>query len=196
VTDLTVFILAGGKSSRMGEDKAFIEFNGQTLLSRALHLASQAATEVRVIGAVEKFSSFATTVPDIFPNRGPLGGIHAALRSTHTELNLIIAVDMPFMSPEFLRYLQEQAATSNALVTVPQANGRVQPLCAIYRREFADSAEALLTSGQNKIDLLFRRETTRIVTEDEIERLAFPLAMFDNLNTRQELERAQADAKH
>lgn len=196
MTDLTAFVLAGGKSSRMGEDKAFIKFKGSTLLNRALQLASQVASEVRIVGAIEKFSGFAKTVPDIFAGRGPLGGIHAALRSTDTGFNLIMAVDTPLMAPEFLRYLRDQAFASMALVTVPHVNGRVQPLCAIYRREFAEPAEALLASGQNKIDLLFRPEITRIITQDEIERLAFPLAMFDNLNTREELDRAQTRAEH
>lgn len=196
MTDLTAFILAGGKSSRMGEDKAFVKFSGITLLDRALHLASQVAGDVRIVGMVEKFSGFAKTVPDIFANRGPLGGIHAALRSTDTDFNLILAVDTPFIAPRFLRYMRDLAFASKVLVTVPNVNGRVQPLCAIYRREFAEPAETLLASGQSKIDLLFRPELTRIITQEEIERLAFPLAMFDNLNTREELERAQAEAEH
>jgi molybdopterin-guanine dinucleotide biosynthesis protein A len=179
----------------MGTDKAFVQFKGTTLLNLALHLASQVASEVRIVGTLENLSLFAKTVPDIFPARGPLGGIHAALRSTHTDFNLIMAVDTPFIAPEFLRYLRDQSLAGMALVTVPRVNGRLQPLCAIYRRELADPAEALLVSGQNKIDLLFSPEVTRIVTQDEIERLAFPLAMFDNLNTREDLERAQAEAE-
>ncbi len=196
MTDLTAFILTGGKSLRMGENKAFIEFRGTTLLTRALQLASLVANEVRIVGETEKFSAFAKTVPDIFTGRGPLGGIHAALRSTDTDFNLILAVDTPFIAPGFLCYLREQAIADGALVTVPHASGRLQPLCAIYRRAFAEPAEELLASGRNKIDLLFRPEATRIITQDEIERLAFPASMFDNLNTREELERARAEAEH
>ncbi len=179
----------------MGDDKAFVEFRGKTLLARALELASQVSTEVRIVGEVERFARFAETVPDIFTGRGPLGAIHAALRSTNTDFNLILAVDTPFIAPGFLRYLRDQALASCELVTVPRAGGRVQPLCAIYRRAFAEPAEELLTQGRNKIDLLFAPDRTRIITEEEIERLAFPARMFDNLNTREELARARAEAE-
>ena len=78
--DVTGFILAGGKSTRMGTDKAFIEFEGHTLLERALSLARSVTPDVRIVGAREKFAPFAPVVEDIFRERGPLGGIHAALR--------------------------------------------------------------------------------------------------------------------
>jgi molybdenum cofactor guanylyltransferase len=175
----------------MGENKAFADFAGSTLLARMLELAHAIATDVRVVGDVEAYSPFAQTIPDIFPGRGPLGGIHAALRSARTNINLVLAVDMPSVEPGFLRYLLEQAVAHPALVTVPLASDRLQPLCAVYRRAFVDRAEKALVDGRNKIDLLFTPDVTHIVTQEEIERLAFPLAMFDNLNTREELERAR-----
>src|ERR1700733_6553877 len=99
---LTVFILAGGKSTRMGRDKAFVEYEGRTLLARALEVARSVTPEVYIVGKREKFGRFARVVEDIFPDCGPLAGIHAALRASQTELNLILAVDMPFVSWAFL----------------------------------------------------------------------------------------------
>ncbi len=107
--DVTVFILAGGKSTRMGVDKAFVEYDGRTLLARALDLARSVTPDVSIVGGPEKFAPFAPVVEDIFRDCGPLGGIHAALRSSLTELNLMLAVDTPFISWAFLQYLISQA---------------------------------------------------------------------------------------
>lgn len=174
----------------MGADKAFLQFDGRTLLQRALELAGTVAAEVRVVGAADKFAAFAPVVEDLYAGRGPLGGIHAALIATGTDFNLILAVDLPFVEKRFLAWLAEQAQAGEAVVTVPRAAGGLQPLCAIYRREFREMAERALGAGQNKIDALFRETTVRIIEEDEMTRFAFRATMFDNLNTPQEWEQA------
>lgn len=191
VRDLTVFVLAGGKSSRMGTDKALLEFDGQTLLARALNLASALAPDPRIVGEGEKYFRFGRVVEDIYPGRGPLGGIHAALAGTATELNLMLAVDLPFMQLEFLRYLVAQASRVSVLATVPRVARGWQPLCGVYRRDFCAAAEVSLQKGKNKIDPLFDDVETRVITEEEIERMGFSLEMFHNLNTRDDLERAK-----
>src|ERR1700674_299348 len=89
--DVTAFILAGGKSTRMGADKAFVEYEGRTLLARTLDLARSVTAEVFIVGSKQKFAPFAPVVEDVFCDCGPLGGIHAALRASHTELNLMLA---------------------------------------------------------------------------------------------------------
>jgi molybdopterin-guanine dinucleotide biosynthesis protein A len=144
--DVSVFILAGGKSTRMGADKAFVLLDGRTLLARALDLARSITSEVRIVGAASKFAAFAPVVEDQFSDCGPLGGIHAALRTSSTQLNVILAVDLPFASKELLQYLLGCAGNSSAAVTVPRAGGRWQPLCAVYRRAFGDAAEEALST--------------------------------------------------
>src|SRR5580698_8383729 len=135
-SDLTAFILAGGKSTRMGADKAFVVLDGRTLLARALELARSVTSEVKIVGDAAKFATVAPVVEDVFRECGPLGGIHAALRSSQTELNLILAVDVPFVLPALLQYLIRRAHNAAALATVAQAGGHWQPLCAVYRRGF------------------------------------------------------------
>ena len=187
--ELTGFILAGGKSTRMGMDKAFLEFEGRTLLRRALDLVRSVTPEVRIVGDRGKFASFGLVVEDVFPNCGPLGGIHAALRSSATDLNFMMAVDTPFVSLAFLQYLIGEARkTDDARVVVPRSAGQWQPLCAIYRREFADRAERALVAGRNKIDLLFDEVETRLIDEEELDRAGFSGSIFRNLNTRDELD--------
>ncbi|MGA8270282.1 MAG: molybdenum cofactor guanylyltransferase [Candidatus Sulfotelmatobacter sp.] len=187
--DLTVFILAGGKSTRMGVDKAFIKLNGQTLLARSLDLARSVAADVRVAGSPEKFAEFAPAVGDIFPDRGPLGGIHAALRASRTDLNLMLAVDMPVLPVAFLEYLIDQARSApKATAVVPRDNGRSQPLCAIYRRNFVATAETALLAGRNRIDSLYSEIEVRVIEKEEWMRKGFSSAIFRNLNTPEELE--------
>jgi molybdenum cofactor guanylyltransferase len=190
VAHLTVFVLAGGKSSRMGADKALLELAGQTLLQRTLELGRAVSEDVRIVGAHEKFGEFAPVVEDKYPNRGPLGGIHAALASTSSEFNLVVAVDLPFLEKRFLQHLVAEALASDAVVTLARGGG-LQPLCAVYRREFAVLAEQALAAGRNKIDTLFAQTSVRIMEEDELARFAFSPAMFDNLNTQEEWERAR-----
>ena len=189
---MTFFVLAGGKSIRMGQDKAFVEFEGRTLLARATDLARSVAADVRIVGSREKFVSIAPVVEDIFCDSGPLGGIHAALKASETELNLMLAVDMPFVSPAFLKYLIHEARLARrAVVTVPHGGKGWQPLCAIYRIEFAEAAEKALRAGQNKIDRLFDEVYTRRIEEQEMLRAGFSFDLFRNLNTREEWERVQ-----
>jgi molybdopterin-guanine dinucleotide biosynthesis protein A len=191
--DITGFILAGGKSTRMGADKAFVQFKGRTLLEHALDLVRSVAADVLIVGARDKFAPFAPTVEDIFRDRGPLGGIHAALRASQTELNFILAVDMPFVSASFLQYLIREAETaSDATVVVPRSDGRWQPLCAAYRRPFADDAEKALLAGNNKIGLLFDGVAIRVIDEKATERAGLSSSIFRNLNTLEELRSSQA----
>jgi molybdopterin-guanine dinucleotide biosynthesis protein A len=193
VNSVTAFVLAGGKSMRMGADKALLEIGGVPLLSHALKLAGSVTSEVRIVGSTEKFAAFGLVVEDVYRDRGPLGGIHAALSSAATDISLMLAVDMPFVRQVFLEYLILRARESSATVTVPRSYGGFQPLCAVYRREFGAVAETALRSGKNKIDSLFGEVSIRIIEEDELRRAAFRSEMFRNLNTAEEWDKAKSD---
>jgi molybdenum cofactor guanylyltransferase len=190
---VTAFILVGGKSTRMGADKAFVTLDGRTLLERALQLARSVTRDVRMVGDPAKFEAFAPVVEDTFRDCGPLAGIHAALLASPTELNLILAVDVPFVSPSLLQYMIMRAKNSAATATVPRTNGGWQPLCAVYRRQFADAAEQALSEGRYKIDVLFAAVQTQAIEEEELRTAGFSAKMFRNLNTREELEAAKTE---
>lgn len=188
VDDVTAFVLAGGKSTRMGRDKAFLEMDGQTLLERAIAKARAVTEQVWIVGDQEKFSKFGPVVGDTYHERGPLGGIHIALTNSVSEWNLILAVDLPFVKPEFLKWLVAQAQNEKAVVTVPRAAGRLQPLCAVYRKRFAERARRELEAGRNKIARLFGDTQTRIIQEGEFVYQGFSTEMFQNVNTPEEWE--------
>jgi molybdenum cofactor guanylyltransferase len=190
-TDFTAFILAGGNSTRMGTDKAFVMLEGRTLLARALEVCRTVTSDVRIVGDRKKFAPFAPVVEDVFPGCGPLAGIHAALRASQTDWNVVLAVDLPFVSPALLLFLVAQARESRAMVTVPRAGKGWQPLCAIYRRAFADAAETALRAGRYKIDALFDESLIRPVGEEDLRRAGFSPEVFRNLNTPKELAEAR-----
>jgi molybdenum cofactor guanylyltransferase len=192
--DLAVFVLAGGKSSRMGKDKAFLNYQGRTLLSHALELARSLSPTTRIVGSREKFKDYGEVVEDIYPERGPLGGIHAALHSSAMDLNLVMAVDMPLLSHQFLQYLLYRARNSKAIAVVPRPQRRWQPLCAVYRRDFAALAENALLAGKNKIDPLFAMVDTLIIEEEDIRKAGFSSSLFRNLNTPEEFLELEQEA--
>ena len=189
-SDLAVFILAGGNSTRMGSDKAFVLLEGRSLLARALHLSKQVTENVRIVGDATKFMPFAPAVEDIFRDTGPLGGIHAALRGSQSDLNLILAVDTPFLTAPLLEFLVTRARDSAATVTVPRAGRGLHPLAAVYRRQFTYVAEKALRERRYKIDVLFDPARTQIVSEEDLQAAGFSPEMFRNLNTPEDLAEA------
>lgn len=190
MNDLTAFLLAGGKSTRMGSDKALLEFKGKTLLDRALKCLHALTPEVLIVGERAKFAAYGSVVEDVFRDRGPLGGIHAALSVSATELNIVLAVDLPFVEPALLSHLLRRARASTALVVVPRSIDGWQPLCAVYRRPFALVAERALLQGKNKVDSLFEEVEVLPVSEAELVEKGFSASAFRNLNTPGDLEQA------
>ena len=187
------FILAGGKSSRMGPntDKAFLDFHGQSLLDRALAVAGMVCDRVTIVGDPARFakvgsSKYVPVVADIFPGCGPLAGIHAALTHSTAELNLMLAVDMPFVSRELLAFLFAAAEPSDAIITVPRTGKGFQPLCAVYRRDFSTVAEQALRAGKYKVDAAFSSVPVQVIEENELAAAGFSERDFFNVNTPQD----------
>jgi len=187
------FLLAGGKSSRMGADKAFLDFGGQTLLDRALTVMGAVCESVTIVGDPAKFTKYGSTkcgpvVADIFSGCGPLAGIHAALVHSPAELNLMLAVDMPFVSRELLAFLfaTAEGEGNHAIITVPRTSKGFQPLCAVYRRDFSSTAEQALRAGKYKIDATFPSVSVRVIKEDELAAAGFSEQSFFNVNTPQD----------
>jgi len=186
------FLLAGGKSSRMGADKAFLDFGGQTLLDRSLTAIAGVCGRVAIVGDPARFAKYESVVADIFPGCGPLAGIHAALLHSSAELNLMLAVDMPFVSADLLLFLFTAAEKTDAVVTVPRTRKGLQPLCAVYRREFCTAAEQALRAGKYKIDAAFSGVAVRVIEECELVAAGFSERSFFNVNTPQDRVAAES----
>jgi len=190
-SNVTGFVLAGGKSSRMGANKALLALNGTTLVEQAKAIVGQICERVFILGSRQLYGVFGECYEDVYANCGPLGGIHAALLNSQTPYSLIIAVDTPFIRLEFLNYMIERALNSSAVVTVPRIGGMVQPLCAVFSRNFLPIAEAALKFAQYKVEAAFPAERTLVLSEAELSSFEMAAEMFENLNTPEDFERAR-----
>jgi molybdopterin-guanine dinucleotide biosynthesis protein A len=153
VTGVEGFVLAGGRSSRMGRDKALLQVAGQSLVRLALDKLRSLplAAPPRIAGAVSDLSSHAAVIADLHPGCGPLSGIEAALSASTGPLNVFLPVDLPLLPARFLAWMLLRAETTGALITIPRIAGRPQPLCAVYHRELLPSITASLLAGNYKV---------------------------------------------
>jgi molybdopterin-guanine dinucleotide biosynthesis protein A len=186
----------------MGRDKALLEFNGQPLIRRAVEKLQALGISPRIAGSRSDLSRFATAIPDNFPDSGPLGGIDAALAISDARLNLFQPVDLPWLPTDLLAWMVERAESTESLATIPRLQGRLQPLCAVYHREFWPYARAALMTGNFKVmDAVNSAAIAKGFRIDcfDVENIATALGWrqpnllhrwFDNLNTPADLEKA------
>ncbi len=172
----------------MGTDKAVLRLGDRTLLERAIAKAHEISDSVMVVGARDLYAPFgAEVVEDEFAQCGPLAGIHAALGVSRSELNVVLSVDTPFVTAEFLDYLLQRAQkAADALAMVPDAGGGVQGACAVYRRPFRAVAEQQLKRGRYKLTETLALVRVEYVEEAEMRAAGFDPAIFANLNTPEE----------
>ena len=184
--DITVQIMLGGLSTRMGRDKAMVTLGGKTLLERAVERWSGYGAGIQLsVGGAERLALAPDGIPavsDVYAERGPLGGIHAGLSACETPLMLVVAVDSPFLTCEQADILLQAIGEADACVYTIE--GRPQPLFALYSRECRSLAETLILSGDNRTRLLLEGCETVYVPVDDATR-------FRNLNTPEELEKAE-----
>src|SRR6266446_5976765 len=145
------YILTGGKSSRMGTEKAFLDFGGSTLLERAIAVVRETSLNFAIVGDPAKFAAYGAVIADLYADCGPLAGIHAALMHSSAELNLMLAVDMPFVTRELLAFLFAAAEEGDAIVTVPRSGKGLQPLCAVYRADFSEQSFFNVNTPQHRL---------------------------------------------
>ena len=130
----TGVVLAGGQSKRMGRDKALIEVDGRTLLDRAMDLLQPHVSELLVIGEPEKYGHLGPfVIGDAWPGKGPLGGLVTALRYASNDRILLLACDLPDLTPRLLEHLKIELGNSTDVV-VPRHDGLIEPLVSAYHR--------------------------------------------------------------
>ncbi|HLH41051.1 MAG TPA: molybdenum cofactor guanylyltransferase [Bryobacteraceae bacterium] len=135
------FVLAGGRSSRMGRDKAMLPLGGETMLARIARLVENVAGSVAILGPPDRYGAFGyPVIADQFAGCGPIAGIYSALSFTTADWNLIVACDMPDLTPDLLEELFRAAAKSGADASVPRSAAGLEPLCAVYHRRLAAPA--------------------------------------------------------
>ena len=141
---LTGFILAGGKSKRMGTNKSLLKIGELTIIERVANLMKDLFKEVILItNQSEEFSFLKLPMQeDIHKNTGPLAGIHSALVNTTTEKNFIISCDMPLMTVGVIKYLIEYP--TDKLITIAKADNFIQQLCGVYSQSLVPYIENII----------------------------------------------------
>ena len=143
------FVLAGGKSSRMGRDKALVEFRGQPLVAHALRILHEAGLPAAIAGSQPGLDAYAPVIADLRPGLGPLGGICAALASIQTQWAVFVSVDQPLLPPLLLRSLLHHAEISGKPVTLAALGGFVQTFPAVVDRVILPALQAELNAGRS-----------------------------------------------
>ncbi|HEY0759346.1 MAG TPA: molybdenum cofactor guanylyltransferase [Acidisarcina sp.] len=149
--DEEAFVLAGGRSSRMGRDKALLDLNGAPLIEHALAKLRSLGFEPRIVGCRPDLERFAPVIEDRRPGCGPLGGIEAALAVSRAERNLFLPVDLPLLPVAFLEWMLTRARTTGAALTVPSLTGRPQPLCSVLCRGLLPQISAAIEKGSFRV---------------------------------------------
>ena len=193
---VTGVVLAGGRSSRFGRDKALLDFDGETLLARAVRTLRSVADEVLVLGPPERAAQAAgaRVIPDERPGDGPLPALATALRAMRGERMVAVATDMPLINSRLLAYLLDRSQGFD--VTVPRVGGRTQQLHAVYARTSLPAIEEQLRRNDLKIDRFFGSVRTLLIEEDEIARLDPEFRSFRNINTEADWSELQALARN
>jgi molybdopterin-guanine dinucleotide biosynthesis protein A len=204
--DALGFVLAGGQSSRMGQDKALVRLGGQPLVAHALGILRQAGLEVQVAGQRSRLAEFAPVVEDCESGRGPLGGICAALAATSARRAVFLPVDLPLLPASLVAFLLDHARITGNAVTVSSVNGFAQTFPAVVNRAALPALLSELERGSGGCFSAFQAAAASLnqpVTVLAAELLAqsghlvhaggLPAALwFLNVNAPADLLRAQA----
>ena len=182
-------IMAGGKSKRMGQDKAWIELDGEPLIRRVANVLAQVADEVIIVANDPKYATLGfRVVPDRFPDGGALGGIATGVSSATHDRVLVAACDMPFLSAEVWRVLLEHRYEAD--VVIPKIGGEFETLHALYTKACVAPMERALAAGKLRVISFFDDVRVQAIEEREL-RVADPtLRSFTNVNTPEELATA------
>lgn len=172
------FVLVGGRSSRMGRNKALLPFRGASLAEFVARVVAEAAGGAALVGDPALYGGLPFPVlADRYPGEGPLGGIITALGQTTADWNLVVACDMPGLSAGVLAGILAAAEHAGVDALIPKGpSGHPEPLCAVYHRRALAGLSAAFDAGERKVMAAVRRVDTRLLPFEEV-------AAFQNVNT-------------
>ncbi len=184
---LSIAIMAGGKSSRMGRDKAFVHFQGRPMIEIVKERVSGLGDELILI--TNKPTEYAhlglPMYEDLYKDHGPLAGIYTAVTQATHPHTLIVACDMPWLNPGLLTYMISQRHTAD--IIIPRWQKFPEPLHAIYSKACLAPIKASLESKQLKITRFFSKVTVNYLDKETIEKVGGNGRSFANINTPQDL---------
>jgi Molybdopterin-guanine dinucleotide biosynthesis protein A len=182
-------ILAGGRSSRMGQDKTLLAIEAETLIERTVRELREVTDEIIIASNQKcKYNIPGTIeVTDIFPGKGPMGGIHSGLMSAQNPFAFVVAGDMPFFFAQTARYLIAKI-DSGYDVIAPEIDGSWEPLCAVYSKNCLKTIEQFLLDDIRNVFGLYKSVKVLKVEEQELLAIGKSEDLFYNLNTPQDYQ--------
>lgn len=190
------FVLAGGKSSRMGHAKGLLPFAGKPLVVHVARLVEFGGEPPIIVGPASLFGALGFRVfGDDRQNLGPLGGICTALRVATQGWNLIVGCDLPFLTREWLEFLVLRAMDSPADVVIPVNERGYEPLCAMYRKRAHEAIAKALERGARKVTDGLAELALAPIEPSEWKAFDPRGRLFKNVNTPRDYEQARADAE-
>lgn len=179
--NITILILAGGKSTRMGQDKGLMDLNGKPMISHVIEVAKKISQRIFIVANLEAYKQFdLPVVHDEVFEKGPIGGIYSGLKKSESEYNLVLSCDIPFIHQGVLEFLIESSTGYD--ITVASKEGKLHPLVGIYRKTCLPAIKEHLDEDKLKLTLLFEEMKTRIVEMDD-----FISTNFRNINSKNDL---------
>jgi len=193
---MSSIILAGGRGKRLGREKVSLVIGGQSLLERIVARLRKLGGEMILVLAYDQKNPFDPLPPEVravhdrYPGKGPLGGIYTGLEESRDPYAATVACDMPFLNTGLLRYMMSLAPEFDAVVLRP--GGRIEPLHAVYSKGCLGAIEGILAEEKPRVGRLVEEVRTRFVEDEEIARFDPEGLSWFNINTPQDLERAEA----
>ncbi len=183
-------ILAGGRSTRMGFDKQLIKCSKGTLIDKLTGKLGLIFDDVIIVSNRPEYYERLEyrVVGDIFKERGPMGGIHAGLKSSFSEYAYFIACDMPCINEDYIYYMKERIIKEQSDICVTKAGNRTEPFNAFYSGKILQALEENLKSDdRSSIYYFLQKQNCTYIKEEEARKFSPDLNMFLNLNTREDL---------
>ena len=191
--EVTSIVLAGGKSLRLGRSKALEVIGGRSLIEWVVERLKPVSSQLLIVTSKEQSDlpaiRGAEVVIDLYPGKGPLGGIYTGLVAARSSQSIVVACDMPFVNTELLCHMIEMSSDFD--VVVPRwKDGWIEPLHAIYSRSCLTNMKVRVENKQLGIHSLFDELRVRYVEEEECRGFDPELLTFFNVNSEADLERA------
>jgi molybdopterin-guanine dinucleotide biosynthesis protein A len=189
---VTGVIQAGGRSTRMGgQPKALMELGGRRIIERVIAVVDDVIDDLLIVTNTPELYAFLglPMVPDVFPEGGSLGGIYTGLKSAPGDAIFTVACDMPFLRHEVVRLVVDRASLAD--VVIPRVGDQYETLHAAYQKTCLPAMEERLLKGRLKIVGFFDEVRVMVIDEAEVARYGDPTVVFMNVNTPEELARAQ-----
>ena len=192
---VTVAIQAGGKSSRMGQDKAFVKLNGRPLIEIVRDTVIDVGAEhILITNKPDAYAHLGLPMfGDLYPDHGPLGGIYTAISQASHPHVLVVACDMPWLSRPLLAYMLSLRATAD--IIIPRWDKFPEPLHAVYNKTCLPAIKTNLDNGRLKITGFFGQVQVKYLDRDIIEQFDRNGRSFVNINTPEDLNQNESKAK-